>query len=187
MIDFKRLRTQFTESTDLKGLFSALLELADELSTPTNDILTKTDILNAEGAQIDLNGEDLGIQRQGLSDADYILLQFVQVLANTADGTADKFIKIIQDFAELATDEASPTLPFPVTAFEDFPAKFSVNLTTSIKPEFEGLLKTLKSKARGTGIGARVSFSGEALGDGSNDFAFNTGPGFNNGHLKGVV
>jgi len=62
-ISFKRLRGQFEDSTKLKNLLDGIFGEVDDLKTPTDDIRTKTDLDNAVGKQIDLNGLDLAIDR----------------------------------------------------------------------------------------------------------------------------
>jgi len=185
-ISFKRLRGQFEDSPKLKNLLDGIFGEVDDLKTPTDDIRTKTDLDNAVGKQIDLNGLDLAIDRSGLSDANYILLQKSKIDANTSGGDHNRLLKISEDVAKLFTKDSSPPDPIPSLIIEDFPANFRINLTTTIKAEFTKIFGELIRKARGPGIGARIIHGGAD--DGSNRFIFDSGTqGFDGGGLFTAV
>ena len=167
-----RLRGQFQDSTNFRAFLTALAQVMDDLKTPIEDLRTKTDIDNAVGEQIDRNGEMLGINRNGLNDAQYKLLQSVKVKANISDGTPEVILEIAEEVAALTTKDLSPPDPIVSVIVEDFPAKFRINLTTTIKEEFTDLFRELINASRAAGIGFGVLHGGDD--DGTNRFAYDT-------------
>lgn len=175
MISFEVLRSQFKNSTKFKGFLNALFTPLDNFKTPINDVLTKTDIENAEGVQVDLNGQDLGIDRNGLADPEYKILQLTKIKVNNSNGTVDEILSITEDLAQLTTEDLSPPDPIPVVA-HDPPADpespgnavFQLNIATTIKLTFRALFRTLIQQARSAGIRFTVVHGGGD--DGANAF-----------------
>ncbi len=171
-IPFKRLRTQFESSTNLRALIDGMFGEVEDLSVITDRVRTETDRVNAVGVQQDRNGLDLGIDRSGLSDVDYKELQDIKVRVNNAAGIHDRILGIVEDLAFLLTKDVSPPDPIPTTIIRDFPAGFRVSVLTTIKDEFVSIVGELLRKARGRGIGANIIHGGED--DGSNRFKYDT-------------
>jgi len=196
MINFDRLRSQFKNSTKFKDFLDALFRGFDDFKTPIEDIRTKTDIDNAEGVQVDLNGKDLGIGRNGLADPEYKILQATKIKVNNSNGTVDEIISIAEDLAQLTTTDLSPPALIPVVLFEPTPdpgnegnAVFQLNIATTIKTAFRNLFKTLIQQARSAGIRFTVVHGGGDDGasafrlDGANGVGTNLDGGIMPGQL----
>lgn len=181
-----RIRGQFVDSTNFRKFLTDMGTVIDNLSTTIENIRTKTDIDNAETEQIDRNGEMLGINRNGLTDTEYKVLQAIKVKANRSDGTPQVIIDIAEDLAQLTTADGGAPDPIPTEGQEMFPARFRINLTTTIQTSFLNLFRNIIDQSRGAGIGSQVVHGG-GVNDGGNAFSYDVGPGYDSGNYTGVI
>ncbi len=182
-----RLRGQFKDSTNFRKFLTDMAQTMDDLSTTIEDLRTKTDLDNAVGEQIDRNGAMIGVNRQGLSDADYKTLQDIKIRVNKSNGSLPEILSIVEDLANLFTLDPSPPVPVVTEIVEDFPAKYRANLTTFLDESFKDIIRLMVDQSTATGIGFGILHGGDN--DGTNRFAYGTvGKGYGSGaKYTGVI
>lgn len=90
-----RLPLQFQNSENLKHFLQILLEEVQELEESAYEINKRQSIEFAEGVQLDLIGEDVGIRREGvLSDDLYRNLIWAKTLVNASEGDPSSVYKV---------------------------------------------------------------------------------------------
>lgn len=98
-----------------EGLLSALVSPFQELETVFWDLLTKVNINEGEGDQLDLVGKWLGVKRYGLSDTTYRVRLRVEILVRASNGTVNDLLRIMVAALALQTG-VTPALEEPSPA-----------------------------------------------------------------------
>jgi hypothetical protein len=81
------------------------------------DILTQCNLGTAQGAQLDLLGVILGLARNGLDDAGYQVMLFLQAAINQISGTPESIIDAMTTILGLSTVTYIPLWPAVPAAF----------------------------------------------------------------------
>lgn len=122
----KRLLTQYQQQPRITALITALVQQLQELDDagfPVNDgrQLWNGTTYPAVGAQLDGIGELVGIQRNGLSDAEYLIFILGTIAENFSDTTITTITNIVQIFFQ----------PLQLLSFENFPAEVAFQVAGS--------------------------------------------------------
>lgn len=91
-----RLKFQFKDSPNVLSFTEILTDQIQDLEDAFNGLLTKRDIENSTGQQLDGIGEIVGIERQGLDDDEYRLRIYFQIARNTSEGTIEDLINTLR-------------------------------------------------------------------------------------------
>jgi hypothetical protein len=138
-----RFLQQYQGTILLNGLMAALVEQIQDLEYGLYPLDAARQIFNAQGAQLDGIGALVGISRNGLSDAEYLLFIYGQIASNFSDGTIPQVLNIIQSLFQ------AQSLIFQ----EVFPAGVSVQvLGTPLNPSLYGVAINLVKNSLGAGI-----------------------------------
>ena len=89
------LPSQFTDSTKLRALITALVARVQEIEDDTWACIEDRMLSTAEGVQLDQYGKVLGQPRDGLADEDYRALLGIRILANRSNGQADVILRVV--------------------------------------------------------------------------------------------
>lgn len=158
-----RFLQQYQSTILLNGMMAAIIQQIQDLENGFFPLGIQCQIFNAVGAQLDGIGAIVGIGRNGLSDAEYLLFIYGKIAENFSDGTIPKVLTIIQTLFQ------AQLLIFQ----EVFPAGVSVQvLGTALNPSLYGVAIQLVKASLGAGI--NLTFIGGS--PTVNVFRFN-GPG----------
>lgn len=112
-----RLITQYKGATNLQGIITAIVKPLNDLEAGIQEMDTLRYLPDAVGAQLDLIGRIVGIEREpGQSDGDYLLRIYAQIKINTSEGQPEQAIQVFQLFTGAAQ----------VRLFEMFPARVQI-------------------------------------------------------------
>lgn len=132
-----RLPTQFRKKRRIRDLLSIFLTQIQDLEDALWDVAELRALPAATGAQLDRFGEILDQKREGDPDETYRKKLKVKILRNTAEGTPDRIIRVIQllSAGEVTYTEVYPAaFSFEVIAGEEFDEPFLIRLIREIKP-----------------------------------------------------
>ena len=170
----KNLISQFRRRADFDAWIGALVQELIDLEVAAFEVLDGTlTVGSTAGANQDVLGRLVGVEREGRSDADYDLRIAAQILLNISSGTIEQVIAIVE--AMIGTTPV-------VEVTEDFPAEFDVTIDdTSVSNGDE--VGSLVILAKPAGVFGSFRFF-----DGAPEFRFDTaGKGLDQGKLGGVV
>lgn len=144
-----RLLQQYKGKPRIQGLLQALVNQIQDLEDSTFAIDAGRQLINAQGIQLDGIGQIVGINRNGLSDAVYLLFIYGKIGENFSDGTIPALLTIIQNLFRAAS-----------LIFQDvYPAGVSVQvLGTPLDPSLYSLAISLVKSSLGAGI--KLTFIG---------------------------
>jgi hypothetical protein len=115
------LPTQFDKSENLKKFLDTYLSQFKNLHEALVDLSNTTDVLTAEGYQLDLIGEIIGLSRQGLDDVSYRQEILTKIVLNNSNGYLDDILSYLKLVSK--TD-----LTF---GWEYYPARTVYSITTT--------------------------------------------------------
>lgn len=126
----------------IANLTAAFVEPLQALENTFLDLLTMRTLGAASGVQLDRLGDEVGIDRLGLSDADYAQRISARILVNISNGEPETLIQIFK----LLTQGS-------LVVFEEhFPAGYGVMSNGGIPLEQQDLVLALMEAATGGGI-----------------------------------
>ena len=164
-----RLARQFQTSAFFKGVISAIGPRLNELETAFQALLTIDSIEESSGAQLDLIGKILGLQRQGLSDVPYQAVLRAQIVANRSSGTIEDLLAIVR--LSLA--------PYSVTSIvlrEVYPAAIEIHVAGTLATAPMAVIGILLGEARAAGVGLDLIYNPAPLALITCDLAVPAGP-----------
>lgn len=123
------LLSQFRDKTRMLGLIRALTLPFQDIEDTLFALQTQRMITNAVGAQLDIIGTYVGLDRMGFNDDTYRLFIQIQIAINNSQGHVDQIISIMQ----LITG-ATNVLYLPY-----FPAAMDLQINVDIIPYLAGL------------------------------------------------
>lgn len=167
-----KLIDEFKAHVNIDALVKAVATQSQLFENAAFEVLLNTLIATAVGVQLDLLGDIVGVERQGLSDADYRVRIGAQILLNNSSGTIPELIDL-----GLALGIPNGTLILR----ETFPAKIELETTTVLS---NGLgIGLALADAKSAGVGFAFTWH-ESL----NPFLFDTvGQGFDDGELGEMI
>ncbi len=170
----KNVISMFRRRTDLDAWIGALVQELADLEAAIFDVLDGTlTVGSTTGANQDVLGRLVGVEREGRSDADYDLRIAAQILLNISSGTIEQVIAIVE--AMIGT---TPT----VEVTEDFPASFDITIDDEAITNGEEV-GSLVLLAKPAGVGASFRFFTDTP-----EFRFGVaGKGFGDGKFGGAV
>lgn len=144
-----RFLQQYKGKQFINGFMTALVNQVQDLENAIYPLDSQRQIFNAVGEQLDGIGEIVGIKRNGLSDALYLLFLYGKIGENFSDSTIPALLTIIQNLFR------AQTLIFS----EVYPAGISVQvLGTGLDPSLYSLAIGLVQNSVGAGI--KLTFAG---------------------------
>lgn len=127
-----RLMTQYKAAPNLQGVIEAVLKPLNAFEQNLGDMDSVRYLPAAIGAQLDLIGRIVGIEREpGQSDAEYLLRIYAQIKINTSEGQPEQAIQVFQLFT------GAPQ----VRLFEMFPAR--VQIASEYDPPNQAAIDTI--------------------------------------------
>ncbi len=171
-----RLAEQFKNKPNLAALLNNLNAQTQELENAFQDLFTQRAIDTAFGEQLDVLGIILGQERGGFDDDTYRLYLNARMLLNISSATKEDLYGIF---------EALLDAPSTLEIKEWFPAGFVLRLSGRpfTADEIYRLIVFLRL-GRGAGIRGILEWIQSDLED---MFQFDSGPGFDEGHLAGAL
>lgn len=164
-----KLIDQFKNHTNIDALVKALAQQSQELEAAAFEVLLNTLLDTAVGVQLDGLGDIIGVERGGLSDADYRVRLRAQILLNKSSGTIPEIVTI---------GEALTITNFELS--EVFPAKIEIEVSDLLLNG--AVIANTLSRAKAGGVGFYMTWFED-----SNYFEFDTvGQGFDQGKLGGA-
>lgn len=164
----KRLLTQYQNQPKINALVESLVQEIQTLEQTCFDLDSKRQLYQAQGVQLDLLGEIVGMKRNGLQDQNYLYFILGKIGENFSDGTIPKITSIIQVILNAKLSYVRDLYPASVGVSGG---------SKTIDPSLYSILKDLITLS----LGAAISLSYLSLFDSDLDFAFfgNGGLGFN--------
>ena len=182
------LLAQFQNSPNLNGLVAALVQQAQDLEDATNQLLTQTSLDTAIGAQLDVIGEILSLDRGSLTDEEYRADLRIRVLIITSSGTADDILNVL--IARYGFGLFRWTIKDGVTAEFDITLNDSSIAMTPVEAE---VMANYISAVKAAGVRFLLSYPPSNAVDGQY-FSFGSMPdaegdsfGFDDGAFSGVI
>jgi hypothetical protein len=127
------------------GVLRAMVEQVQELEVVWYDILTKVNINEGVGDQLDLVGAWLGVPRYGLSDATYRVRLRVEILVRNSYGTMNDLLGIMVAALALETGVT-------VTLEEPSPATALATIIGTVPAGTSELILGFLNRARALGV-----------------------------------
>lgn len=161
----------FQDKPKVVGLLTAFVNRVQELENVFSDILTKTALEDATGAQLDLLGAIVGEERFGRTDLQYATAINARIRLLQSEGTAEDVIDLI---TAIVGD-------LQVNVVEAYPAKFSATIDDPVDPtEVDiGAMGNLIASGKPAGVGMSLIYHISP-----NPFRFDVaGQGFDQGEL----
>lgn len=143
-----RLLQQYQGRTFVTGLYTALIDQIQDLENAIYELDAGRQLWNgtnspAVGEQLDQLGTIIGIQRNGLSDAEYLLFLFGKIAENFSDTTIPTILNVVAYLFQAQT----------VQITELYPAGIGLSVIgTPIPPSLYPVAKALVQAALGAGI-----------------------------------
>ncbi len=117
---------QFRNRTNWTKLLIVITKPFQEIEDAFQDLLTLRYLSSAQGAQLDILGELVGLKRKGFDDASYLIRLRAQVLLLRSSGTQPQILRILRAVISSPTYRYAPYYPAsfviealgPVTAAE---------------------------------------------------------------------
>jgi hypothetical protein len=144
-----RLLYQYKGKANIAALLTALVEPIQELEDAIFDVNSGRQFFNgsaypASGAQLDGIGAIVGVARNGLEDAEYLVFIIGTIVVNNSDGTIPTLLNVVNIFFE----------PDLFLAFDMYPAEFNVELAGStLDPTLYDTAARFIQQALGASIG----------------------------------
>lgn len=135
----------FEDKPKVVGLLTAFVNRIQDLENTFSDVLTKTALGNAAGAQLDLLGAIVGEARNGRTDLQYATAINARIRLLQSEGT-------IEDMLDLITSIVGS---LQVNIVEFYPAKFSATIEDPVDPtEVDiGAMGNLMASGKPAGVG----------------------------------
>lgn len=130
------------------AVLAAILAEVQLFEDAAYDVLTKVNLDDGEGAQLDLIGKVINVRRNGLSDSEYRLRMRVEILILRSKGRPEDLIKII---------DTAYSGSFKITEV-DFATTYVELLGTTTLTVASSILGFLK-RAKATGTRVLVQFT----------------------------
>lgn len=144
-----RLLQQYHGKPNIAAVITALVDPIQDLEDAIFGVAAGTLFYNgttypAAGTQLDNIGTIVGIQRNGLTDAEYLIFIIGQIVINNSDGS----IPVMLNAANIFFD------PALLLAFDMYPAEFNLEIAGStLDSDFYTTVATKLQQALGAGIG----------------------------------
>lgn len=164
------------EDNPQTALLRVLLEPAVELEGVMQQLLTQCDVNTAVGAQLDIVGKLVGRRRHGLDDDTYRRHIRAQITVNKSSGTINDILTV----ASLIIFDPAISLLFDNRG----QGSFELFVGTAITEELAQTVAAFVQRATAGGVRAIVHFG---ISDEAQWFRFDSGPGFDQGHLTGQI
>lgn len=163
----QRLLQQYQGLPNMTSLITALVEQIQDLENAAFPIAEEREFFNgttyvAVAAQLDGIGDLVNVPRNGLSDAEYLILILGTIAENFSDGTWLVILNIIQILTQ-STD---------ITVFEHFPASIAIDLVNpNLDPNFWPLVGEILQAS----LGEAIALDYIGIYDPANIFTFSGG------------
>lgn len=170
-----RLLSQFKDSPNVEGLLSSFLEELQLFENSIEEVSAAFDIDTAIGVQLDVLGRIVGQPREGRIDDVYRLWINARILINQSSGTAEEIYQVVS----LLTGDMAPG-SFKIE--ENYPAGFLFTIYNSISQEDVQTIKDIVELMKPICVDFNIVYHiTDPL------FTFDLGPGFDQGHLAGII
>ena len=158
-----RLLKQFKEecSPNLGKLLNVLMGEIQEAETCLIDLLTQRNLTDAVGPQLDIIGNILGLDREGLDDTDYRAALQVQVLINNSGGEEPALTALLQVLTNATIIDINETFPAGLEIFINEPLAL-----TTIQRLRRAVAATVDLQFSFTNGGIPIAFDGTTVGGG---------------------
>lgn len=170
-----RIPSQF-QKPKFQKLIRAFTYHANELEQVMWAVLTQRSILNAVGAQLDVIGNIVGQDRNGLSDDDYRRFVLARVAADRSHGNIEELYRI----AELVLNDTTVTMALN----EEGLTTIRLTLFGAVTDNNAQILFTFLRVAIAGGVRILLEWSNEIL---AQTFQLDAGPGLDIGYLASVL
>lgn len=158
----------------IEKLLACLCAPAQGIENALAQLLTQRTLDTAAGANLDVIGAIVGQPRNGLVDDDYRRYVRARIATNNSNGTTNNLIHIVKLILNITA-----TGKIFVRAVQN--ATFILEVRDRAVTEAESrAMHDMLCAATSAGIRIVIVYSRQAL---AGVFRFNSGPGFNNGHL----
>lgn len=147
-----RLVQQFKDKPKIEGFLDAFVTQSQDLENATYDVLTKRNVFDAEGVQLDLVGTIVNEPRKGRDDDAYRIAILTRIGINVSRGTPENLIVVFKQLTSV--DRAH--------YYEYYPAETAIfaGAIFSIGFDIEALYLTLQKVLP---AGVRLNYIGEFL------------------------
>lgn len=171
-----RLPLQYRDKANIHGLISAIAGQAQQLEDALWDVAMLRTIDEATGGQLDVLASILGADRADADDDVLRLRLRAHILLNRSSGTAPEILEILA----LVSDPSTV-----IELREYFPAAIIVSVVSEVQPPgWLQVISKLLRLAKGAAVRAELLFSSSTS---PTTFRFDSGPGFDQGHIAGVL
>ncbi len=161
--------------SDFVKLLIALVGPAQGIEDAFQQLLTERGINDSIGAQLDQVGALVGQPRNGLADEDYRRYCRAKILTNKSCGELERLIKISRLILDLPAARI-------LVHYEDYATVIVRIADVAISGDLADILIGFLRKAKAGGVRLVLEWS-ESLPE--DTFRFDSGPGFDVGHLAG--
>lgn len=139
-----RLMQQYKGRPRIQALITALVQQIQDFEDAAFPVDEGRQLAHAEGVQLDGIGAIVGLQRNGLSDAAYLLFLYGKIAENTSDTTIQRILTIV----------ALTFNPEEALLYEYFPAAIGIAMSgVTLDPIYYEIAGAIIQGALGAGIG----------------------------------
>ena len=168
------LLTQFQGENAIEGFLTPFIEQVQILEDVGFELYLDRWAATAVGDQLDVLGRIVGREREGRNDDDYRLWISAQILINRSSGTANELLTVIQ----LIT--SNNITQITITEYE--PATFVISINEALGPYDPQVILAIIKLVKAAGVKAYLQYTPtEPI------FTFDIGPGWDEGHLAGII
>lgn len=98
-----RLTEQFKGKENIQALVEMFMEELNELEVTGFQLLLQRSVADAEGAQLDIIGEHVGLPRGGRTDTEYRIAVYGKIAQNSSDGSAPTVYQLVKTLTGSST------------------------------------------------------------------------------------
>jgi photosystem II stability/assembly factor-like uncharacterized protein len=154
------LLEQLKDKEKLEAFLRALVGPAQELEEVAHDLDTEMRLDNAVGAQLDMIGRIVNLQRGSLSDNDYRTRLRAHIRANRSEGTPDDLLEVLRLMVEGNS-----------LSIEEYPTGIVMRIADTLSEDPDAIVSEL-ARARPSAVPLHLEYT---LADGVDTFRFASG------------
>lgn len=171
-----RILYQFKEKPKFEAFITAFVQQFQDIEDVIGQLLTDRQIDTATGENLNVLGRIVGQPREGRTDADYRLWIKARIQINKSSGTTEEIynvLKLITGFTDAGNFEMTE---------DAYPAYFSLTVYPALGTIDPEILYTIIGLMKSACVSYNLSYH---ITDPV--FRFDVGPGFDQGHLAGIL
>lgn len=172
----RRLLYQFKDKPNFEAFVTAFVQQFQDIEDVIGQLLTDRQVDTATGENLNILGRIVGQPREGRTDADYRIWIKARIQINKSSGLTEEIynvLKLITGFMDVGDFQIEEL---------DYPASFFMTINPALESLDPQIIYDVIDEMRSACIAFSIFYH---ITDPV--FAFDVGPGFDQGHLAGIV